>query len=92
MGVLEYTDGILRHKVNSLLPGCETNQLLFFLSQLVTHRLHGEVNFYPKISVLVNIQFPENSLSRHASKSGLSPLEQLISNLLPQINFLSFQE
>ena len=36
----EYTDGILRHKVNSLLPvimltiriGCETNQLFFSVS------------------------------------------------------------
>ena len=32
-GCLEYTDGILRHKVNSLLPViCETNQLLFSVS------------------------------------------------------------
>ena len=74
--------------------GCETNQLLFFLSHLVTHRctLHGEVNCYPKISLLVNIQFPENSLLRHASKSDLSPLDQVINNLLLQINFRTFQE
>ena len=75
MGVLEYTDGILRHKVSSLLPVIMfTIRMLgksvaFFLFQLVTHRytLHGELNFYPKISVLVNIQFPENSFFRHAS-------------------------
>ena len=50
-----------------------------------------ELNFYPKISVLVNIQFPENSFFRHASKSDLSPLDQLISNFLPQINFRFLQ-
>ena len=32
-----------------------------------------ELNFYPKISVLVNMQFPENSFFRHASKSDLNP-------------------
>ena len=32
-GCLEYTDGILRHKVNSLLPVmCETSQLFFSVS------------------------------------------------------------
>ena len=39
-----------------------SDHVCFFLSQLVTHRLHGELNFYPKISALVNIQFPDNSL------------------------------
>ena len=52
MGLLEYTDGILRHK-----------SVAFFCFQLVTHRctLHKELNFYPEISVSVNIDFPEKS-------------------------------
>ena len=55
-----------------------------FLSKLVTHccALYGELEFHPKISVLVNIQFPENSLLPHASNSRLSPLDQLTNNLL----------